>query len=91
VRFKVRKYMEPEVIYPRVLRELEDEVAVPLSVMLERSWQFGEVPTDWKRRHVVPSFKKGKEEDSENYSLVNLYSVPGKIMDPKDPTETRIK
>ncbi|TRZ09732.1 hypothetical protein HGM15179_017378 [Zosterops borbonicus] len=52
-----------------------DHEIVEFSILL---WRSGEVPEDWKKANVTPVFKKGKTEDTGNYSLT---SISGKVME----------
>ncbi|KAK4812180.1 hypothetical protein QYF61_009072 [Mycteria americana] len=75
------KSMGPDEIHPRVLRELAEELAKPLSIICQQSWLTGEIPHNWRLANVMPIYKKGWKEDLGNYRSVSLTSVLGKIME----------
>jgi len=70
----------PNGMHPRVLRELAEDIAEPLSIISERCWST-EVPEDWRKANVTPVFKMVKKEDPGNYRPVSLNSIPGKGME----------
>ncbi|KAK4810807.1 LOW QUALITY PROTEIN: hypothetical protein QYF61_008779 [Mycteria americana] len=78
LQLNAHKSMGPDGIHPRVLKELADVIARPLSVIYQRSWESGEVPVDWKLANVIPIFKKGQRDYP---GPVSLTLVPGKIME----------
>jgi len=47
---------------------------MPLLVIFDQSWQWEEVPEDWRKKNVTSVFKKDKKEDPGKYRLVNLTS-----------------
>ncbi|KFP05358.1 hypothetical protein N300_10872, partial [Calypte anna] len=71
----------PDGIHPRVMRELAEELAKPLSIIYQQSWLTGDIPDDWKLANVTPIHKKGRKEDPGNYRPISLTSVPGRVME----------
>ncbi|XP_068810842.1 tetraspanin-9 isoform X2 [Struthio camelus] len=76
------KSVVPDGMHPRVLRELADVIARPLSIIFERIGRSGEVPVAWKKASAPAAFQKGKKEEPGNCRPVSLPSIPGKVMEP---------
>ena len=54
----VCKSMGPDDMHPRVLKELADVVAKPLSVISKKLWLSGQVPATGKRKISPPFLRK---------------------------------
>jgi len=67
-------------IHLRVMRELAEELAKPLSIIYQQSWIPGEVPDDWRITSITPIYKKGRKEAPGNCRPVSLTLVPGKTV-----------
>ncbi|KAK4816427.1 hypothetical protein QYF61_016863 [Mycteria americana] len=76
-----QKSMGPDGIHPRVLRELAEQLAKPLSIIYQQSWLTEEVSDDWRLAIVMPIYKKSQKEDPGNYRPVSPTSVLVKIME----------
>ncbi|PKU40121.1 rna-directed dna polymerase from mobile element jockey- hypothetical protein [Limosa lapponica baueri] len=76
----IHKSMGPDGMLPRVLRNWQKSL-LGHSVIFERFWRTDEVPKDWRKVHVTPVFKKGKNKDLGNYRPVSFTSIPGKTME----------
>ncbi|CAM5112852.1 unnamed protein product [Eretmochelys imbricata] len=71
----------PDNLHPRILKELAHEIASPLARIFNESVNSGVVPYDWRIANIVPIFKKGKNNDLDNYRPVSLTSVVCKVLE----------
>ncbi|XP_066914556.1 uncharacterized protein [Clytia hemisphaerica] len=76
------KSLGPDEIHPKMLKELVDEIAEPLSRIMNKTLTERELPEDWKLAHVTPIYKnKGAHNLAVNYRPVSLTSVVFKLME----------
>ena len=73
--------MGPDGIHPRFLRELSNELCVPLARLYNMSLEKGELPTEWKKGRISAIFKKGSRKKAGNYRPVSLTSIVCKCME----------
>ena len=71
----------PDNISPRVLKELCDVIATPLTAIFRKSLAEGVVPKDWRHSNVTPIFKKGQKYDPANYRPISLTCIASKLME----------
>ena len=56
---KQNKSPGPDGIHNRVLYEIRDEIAQPLTDLFRCSLDTGELPSEWKIANITPIYKKG--------------------------------
>ena len=78
---KPGKAAGPDNISPRVLKELSDVVADPLTTIFRKSLSEGKVPQDWKHSNVTPIFKMGQKYNPANYRPISLTCIASKMME----------
>ena len=67
-------------ISPRLLKDIVDDISVPLAKAFNLSIQDGIVSRECKNANKIPIFKKGSRCKSENYRPVSLTSVICKLL-----------
>ena len=95
---KPDKSQGPYRIHPRILKEKNQFVKLPLEKIFRKSldegvlpedWKTanvtdeGVLPEDWKTANVTAIHKSGDRKKPENYRPISLTSVLGKIMEKK--------
>ena len=77
----VYKAVGPDEIHPRVLKELSDVIAAPLTILFNKSLNEGSLPLDWRIAIVTAIFKKGDRKKASNYRPISLTSQVVKILE----------
>ena len=64
----------------RLYRTVE-QISIPLATVFNLSLEEGIVPLEWKEANIIPLFKKGSRNKSENYRPMSLTSVICKLLE----------
>ena len=74
-----RKAYGPDLLPPRVLKELAPILAPALTKIYNKSYSTGVVPDDWRSANVTSAFKKGKKTLPVNYRPISLTCIACKL------------
>ena len=80
-KLKIDKSPGPDLIHPRILKEIRTQVSKPLADIFRLSLKDGKLPQDWMVSDVTAIHKKGNKSSVNNYRPISLTSIPCKIME----------
>jgi hypothetical protein len=75
------KSQGPDMVHPKVLKELSDIIDIPVCKVFNKSFESGVLPEEWKEGQILAIFKKGDKKSPSNYRPVSLTSVLCKTME----------
>ena len=78
---KVNKSCGPDNLHPRLLFELADIIALPVTILFNATLKNGDLPQDWKMAFITGIYKKGSRHLPENYRPISLTCILCKIME----------
>ena len=67
-------------IPPKLVMETVEQISIPLAIVLNLSLKERVVPFEWKEANIIPLFKMGSRNKSENYRPVSLMSLISKLL-----------
>ena len=77
---KTNKLTGPDDIHPRLLNELTEHIAEPITKLSNKLIKGSQLPSDWRMAYISPLFKKGSRNLPANYRPISLTCILCKIM-----------
>ena len=65
----------------KTLKDMNGEISVPLSTLINLSFNTGIFPRSLKLARVMPIFKKGDQQDYNNYRPISVLSNISKLIE----------
>ena len=65
----------------RLLKICDYSIVKPLSIIFKNCWQNRSFPNNWEKSNVVLIHKKGDKQLLQNYRLVSLMPICGKMLE----------
>ena len=71
----VSKSTGPDGLSAAFLKEVANEIAIPLTNLYNQSLHDGIIPAGWKQSHITPVHKGGKRDDPSNFRPISVVSA----------------
>ena len=71
----------PDNIPAKLLKCIASLIATPLTFLINKSFQMGIIPAQWKEARVTPIHKGGSKDDIGNYRPISVISILGKVVE----------
>ena len=79
--FNLNKANGPNNKSVKILKDMKNEISVPLSTLINLSFNTGIFPDCLKLARVMPIFKKDDQQDCNNYRTVSVLSNTSKLIE----------
>ena len=77
----ISKSPGPDSMHPRILHDLCEELAKPITIIFRNSIKAMEIPNEWQDGCITALFKKGNRKSTSNYRPVSLTCILCKVME----------
>ncbi len=81
MKLKPKKSSGSDGISNKTLKQVESEIMKPLLKIINTSIEKNSIPKNWKTAKIVPVFKSGKKDESNNYRPVSLLPACSKLLE----------
>lgn len=71
----------PDGLGAKLIKNLKNELSVPIYILFKRSTESEVFPTCWKQANVIPIYKKGNRNEVGNYRPVSLLCIISKLLE----------
>ena len=76
-----KKAVGPDGLSARFLKEIANEITVPLTKLFNKSLETGIFPNDWKHCNVTPVHKSGSKDSPGNFRPISVVPVAAKMLE----------